>query len=101
MVPGMRRVTFGHKRMMASDIAEERNVCQSIVERCRPRTRIRPANSLGMAPVFRPRKSLIWVDAISTAMPLVNPMVTGRGMYLTAVPSPVAPSRSELARPSE
>ena len=39
-----------------------------------------------------PRKSLIWVLAISTAMPLVNPITTGRGMYRTADPSPVTPS---------
>ena len=29
-------------------------------------------------------------------MPLVNPMTTGRGMYFTAVPSPVTPSRIRI-----
>jgi hypothetical protein len=38
-----------------------------------------------------PKKSLIWVLAIITAIPLVKPMTTGRGMNFTAVPSPVAP----------
>ena len=41
-----------------------------------------------------PKKSLICVLAMSTAMPLVKPMTTGRGMYLTAVPRPVTPSRT-------
>ena len=42
----------------------------------------------------RPRKSLIWVEAMSRAMPLVKPMVTGRGMNLTAEPRPVTPMMS-------
>jgi hypothetical protein len=43
---------------------------------------------------------LICVEAIRRAMPLVNPIVTGRGMYFTAEPSPVKPmtSRSTPAR---
>jgi hypothetical protein len=46
--------------------------------------------SLGRAGVVRPKKSLIWVDAMSSAMPLVKPMVTGLGMKRTAAPRPVA-----------
>ena len=38
---------------------------------CAERTRWAPS------PVFSPRKSLICVDAISSAMPLVKPIVTG------------------------
>jgi hypothetical protein len=34
---------------------------------------------------------LNWVLAITSAMPLVKPMITGRGMYLTALPAPVRP----------
>lgn len=33
----------------------------------------RGKNSLGTAPVWRPKKSLIWVEAIRMAMPLVKP----------------------------
>ena len=38
-----------------------------------------------------PKKSLICVLAITTAMPFVKPMTTGRGMNWTAVPMPVRP----------
>ncbi len=53
-------------------------------------------NSLGTAGVRRPKKSLIWVEAMRRAMPLVNPMVMGRGMYLTAAPRPVKPMMSSM-----
>ena len=38
-----------------------------------------------------PKKSLSWVLAMTSAMPLVKPMTTGRGMNRTAVPVPVSP----------
>ncbi len=43
-----------------------------------------------------PRKSRICVLAIRTAMPLVKPMTTGRGMNLTAAPMPVTPSMTSI-----
>ena len=75
--PGTRRVTRGKRRMMASDAtrdcnrqpvdgAEMRKQNEPFVERTRS---ARPA-------VVRPRKSLIWVEAIRSAMPFVNPIVT-------------------------
>ncbi len=51
---------------------------------------MRPMNSPGTS-IVRPRKSFSCVLAITSAMPLVKPMMTGRGMYLTAVPVPVRP----------
>ena len=44
----------------------------------------------------KPKKSLICVEAISTAMPLVNPITTGRGIKRTAEPSPVRPITSRM-----
>ena len=44
----------------------------------------------------RPRKSRICVLAISTAIPLVNPTTTGRGMKRTALPLRVAPSTTRM-----
>ena len=38
-----------------------------------------------------PRKSRIWVLAISTAIPFVKPMTTGRGMNRIALPLFVKP----------
>ncbi len=55
------------------------------------RVRIRAENSPGTLSIFSPKKSLIWVLAMMTAMPFVKPTTTGRGMNLTAVPKPVAP----------
>ena len=52
---------------------------------------MRSQNSPGTFCKVKPKKSLICVLAISTAMPLVNPITTGRGMNFTAVPIPVAP----------
>ncbi len=52
---------------------------------------MRGQKSLGIS-ARSPRKSLIWVLAINTPMPLVNPTTTGRGMNFTAEPIPVAPS---------
>jgi hypothetical protein len=54
-------------------------------------TPIRSAKSEGTVDTRRPKKSRIWVLAISTAIPFVNPMTTGRGRYFTAVPIPVSP----------
>ena len=68
-----------------------RTVCHRMVLAQRSSSLMRGRNSLGTGGVVRPRKSLICVEAMSSAMPLVNPMVTGRGMNLTAVPRPVKP----------
>ena len=57
---------------------------------------MRPRNSPGTFSICRPKKSLICVLAMRTAMPLVKPMTTGRGMNLTAVPRPVSPSRTSM-----
>ena len=50
----------------------------------------------GFSVMRRPRKSRICVLAISTAMPLVNPTTTGRGMKRTALPLRVAPSTTRM-----
>ena len=39
---------------------------------------------------------MICVETMSSAMPLVKPRTTGRGMNFTAVPSPVKPSTSSI-----
>ena len=52
-------------------------------------------NSPGTLSTCSPKKSLICVLAIRTAMPLVNPMTTGRGMNFTAEPMPVSAEDDE------
>ena len=55
-------------------------------------TVIRSRNSPGAgASSVIPSTSWNWVLAITSAMPLVKPMTTGRGMKRTAVPLPVRP----------
>ena len=57
---------------------------------------MRSKNSLGFPASFSPRKSLICVDAMSSAMPFVNPRTTGRGMNFTAWPRPVSARNSRM-----
>ena len=60
----------------------------SIVSMRVPIASMRAKNSLGGSVSERPRKSLIWVDAISSAMPFVKPITIGRGMNFTARAEP-------------
>ena len=58
----------------------------------RARTSSRPMNSPGtVSDVVIPKKSFNCVLAMTSAMPFVKPMTTGRGMNRTAVPVPVIP----------
>ena len=52
---------------------------------------MRNQKTLGTWPMCRPKKSLICVLAMSTAMPFVKPITMGRGMNFTAEPMPVGP----------
>ena len=56
---------------------------------------MRGRKSPGTASTRRPKKSRICVLAIRTAMPLVNPTTTGRGMNRTAEPMPVSAQSDE------
>ena len=92
--PGTRFVTSGHK--------------QDDGERTPPTSTVLGSTRLPDAPPARhsrrklarhgarlqSQKIRICVEAISTAIPFVNPIVTGRGINFTAIPSPVAPITS-------
>ena len=52
---------------------------------------IRNQNTPGTLSRCSPKKSFTCVLAIKTAIPLVNPITTGRGINFTPVPIPVAP----------
>ncbi|MNR27777.1 hypothetical protein D3C85_1450640 [compost metagenome] len=50
---------------------------------------------LGMLPIGKPKKSFSWVSRISTAMPLVKPVISGIGKNLITCPrrsSPISTS---------
>ncbi len=71
-------------------------VTGSIDGAARASSPIRAKNSLALPATCKPKKSLICVDAIKRAMPLVNPMMTGRGMKVTALPRCVSPSTIKM-----
>lgn len=91
IVPGTRGSRRRSTRMSASAAMPSAAAEGVKVPRWEPSISIRGTNAAGTAPILRPRKSLICVLAMRTAMPFVNPTTTGRGRYLTAVPMPVAP----------
>ena len=76
-----------HERQRADGEGERGRIRSG--HRRAPAAAMRAKNSLGGSPMPRPKKSLICVEAMSSAMPLVKPSTTGRGMNFTACPSPV------------
>ena len=67
------------------------------VFRCVPSACRMPKNSPGILGMVRPRKSLICESAISTAMPLVKPMITATGMKRISVPRRNTPMASRIS----
>ena len=90
-VPGTRGTRRTNSTMMASETMPRPAATGEAVSQCAASTCIRPTNSPGTSAIRSPKKSLIWVLAIRTAMPLVKPTTTGRGMNLTVDPRPVSP----------
>ena len=78
--------------MTAKEASDTSVAGNEIVCHACPNARIRWKKSPGTLCIRNPKKSRICVLAIRMAMPLVKPMITGRGKYLTAVPMPVIPS---------
>ena len=91
MLPGIRREAFRRPRIMTTVAAARSVAAPEAVFAEDTSTFMRSRKSPGSVDVVRPKKSRICVLAISTPMPFVNPMTTGRGMNLTAVPRPVKP----------
>jgi hypothetical protein len=94
--PGSFGRNLGTMRITPREAAARLKEVKSSVRRFAPMASIRAKNSLGFPLIFSPRKSLIWVEAISRAIPLVKPMTMGRGINLTAVPKPVKPRNSKI-----
>ena len=100
----------GQNTITASDPTAMATACNCAVCRFSPSARIRPKKSAGIFSMRRPRKSLICDSAISTAMPLVKPMMMATGMKRISEPTRVRPmmnsstpammvESSRLARP--
>ena len=91
-VPGTRRSTRGVSATIATVAMPSAVAGHEIVDACDATARMRSMKSSGISAMRSPKKSLSCVLAMSTAMPLVKPTTTGRGIYLTADPTPDAPS---------
>jgi len=79
-----------------SEPSPSASAAKLVVPMCSAIACMRVKNSLGFSGIFSPKKSLICVEAISSAMPLVNPITMGRGMKRTAAPSPVNPRNNRI-----
>ena len=73
--------------MMTSDTAATPSAQGLSVCRLAHSAPTMPKKSPGILSMDRPRKSLTCDSPISTAMPLVKPMITAIGMKRTSVPS--------------
>ena len=80
--------------MTASDTSATPSAHGLIVCRCPHSAPRMPKKSPGILGMCRPRKSFTCDSAISTAMPLVKPMITEMGMKRTSVPSLNSPIKN-------
>ena len=80
MDPGILGAHFGIARISARDAIASPVAIQSTVRMWLASAWRRAKNSLGFSGILRPRKSLICVDAINRAIPLVKPIMIGLGM---------------------
>ena len=93
---GTRRFRYGHPTMIARATTATSTAHGAAVSRWAPKARHLSRKSAGTAPMRRPRKSFTWLEKMMSAMPLVKPMVTGKGMNLIAPPSRTRPNRSRI-----
>ena len=77
--------------MMASASAATATAHQLTTSRCRSNAAHFGTKSAGKEPTRRPSRSFTWLEKMISAMPLVNPMVTGYGMNLIAPPRRARP----------
>src|SRR6266404_973269 len=90
--PGMRPETARHASITANVPTATSVARNDQVGAAAASAFIRSQNSPGTLCKCNPKKSLICVLAINTAIPFVKPSTTGRGMNFTADPMPVTPS---------
>src|ERR1051326_6806918 len=89
--PGILCETCGQSMMIKREpiaIAIENGFTRS---RCRPKEAHFSIKSAGTAPICNPRKSLTCDEKMMSAIPLVNPTMTGYGMNLIAEPNRAKP----------
>ena len=80
----------------ASEPSASRLAARLAVGRACTRVDAMPKNSPGSLPVCRPKKSFTCDSAMSTAMPLVKPMITEIGIKRTSVPNLNTPMANSM-----
>ena len=96
MAPGIFGANFLKRISVSSATPASAVAAGLMVPIARPIAAPRPRKSPGTLSICNPRKSFTWVLAMRRAIPLVKPTTTGRGMNLTADPSPVAPRATSI-----
>ena len=74
-------------------------VVGSAVPRCRTYSVHLPTNADGTVDMRSPSRSLTWVEKMTRAIPLVNPVTTGNGMNLMAPPNRASPNPTSMTPP--
>ena len=82
--------------MVASEATETARASGDTVPRAVHNASIRATTSPGLEAGVRPKKSLIWLETMMTAMPAVKPVTTGSGIYLMKVPRRANPAITSM-----
>ena len=89
---GTRRLTRGHRMRIAIVAAATAIAAQFTESSCRANAGHLSKKFAGTAPIRSPNRSFTWLVKMISAIPLVNPVTTGCGTNLIALPSLVTPS---------
>src|SRR6266566_3001093 len=89
--PGMRAEILGHTRMIANAATATTSAHGFTVSKAWTYASHLGRNAEGTDCISRPSRSRIWLEKMISAMPLVNPIVTGNGMNLIAPPRRSSP----------
>eukprot|EP01022_Parablepharisma_sp_SALTPOND_P012225 TRINITY_DN1566_c0_g2_i1.p1 TRINITY_DN1566_c0_g2~~TRINITY_DN1566_c0_g2_i1.p1 ORF type:complete len:1815 (-),score=421.25 TRINITY_DN1566_c0_g2_i1:71508-76952(-) len=92
--PGMRGLNLRMRMMEARARTAMATVFGLMVPACWKQADHFSTNWGGTSAMDRPKKSFICEEKMSTAMPAVNPVVTGQGIYLMSVPNRKKPKIS-------
>ena len=99
----MRLVTRGRSSKRPSVDAAVKSSSQLAVARACHNAATLSVKCSGMGPTFRPKTSLTWSVAITVAMPVVKPVVTGWGMNCIRRPrraTPIATKSTPAMKPA-
>ena len=94
--PGTLRQRFGQSATSSTQAVPSATLCGLVVGSPAHSASTLAKNSAGSASMRSPKNSLTWDSRISTAMPLVKPLITEMGMKRIHVPSLAMPMASSI-----